>query len=79
MYGCQPRSRLPDQGGAARGAARSRRASIEVRTVPKHEQTERFTAWFSWATVYAERIDPLQRPAKIAKAMDPEGPDADEE
>jgi hypothetical protein len=50
-----------------------------IGSVPKHARTEKFTAWFSWAAVYAERIDPLQRPAKIAKAMEPEGADADEE
>ena len=50
-----------------------------IGSVPKHAQTERFNAWFSWATVYAERIDPLQRPAKIAKALAPEGDDAGEE
>ena len=50
-----------------------------IATVPKHEQTERFTAWFSWATVFAERMDPLQRPAKITKPLEPEGVDGDEE
>jgi hypothetical protein len=36
------------------------------------ERTADFAAWFAWATTYAETLDPLNAPERIAKRLDPD-------
>ncbi len=42
--------------------------------VPPEQRSPGFTAWLEWAQQYVEAIDPLVRPERIAKRLDPDPP-----
>jgi len=66
---------LVDMAEAADQAEKIRRFLERVRaTFPEDQLPDGFMLWFQWAAGHVNTLDPLSRPERIAKQMEPDRP-----